>query len=960
MLFADIKDSMDLLESLDPEDARRLVDPALEIMVEVVRRFNRRVVQSTGDGIFALFGAPIAHEDHPQRAIYAGLELQERIRRYSDTLRESGRLPIFVRVGVNTVEVVVRSVRTDDQRVEYTPIGHPTSLASRLQSLATPGAVVVGEQTRKLCEGFFQFRALGPHNIKGVSQPVTAYEVVELGPLRTRLEAAARRGLVKFVGREAELIEIRRALERVQSGHGQIVGVVGEAGVGKSRLFHQFKATLGGGFKMLETSGVAHAKGWVYLPLVEMLQKYFDFDFQPDDDGVERRRKIENRLTQLDPGLLDTLPYVSALLGVLEADDPIAGMDGQLRKHRTLEAIKRLLVRESLAQPLLIIFEDLHWFDAESLEFLTLLADSLPALRMLMLVNHRPGFAHPSHAKSYYRQLRLDPLEANNADQLLSVLLTDAAELGPFKKLIIEKSEGNPLFIEEIVRALFENGTIVREGEQVRVTRPHAEISIPATVEGIVAARIDRLLPEEKSLLQSLAVIGEEFPLPLARHALGKPENELLRSLASLQSAEFIYERPTTAQTEYIFKHALIHDVAYKSVLQERRKAIHGKTAETIEKLYANRLDDHLDQLVHHYRLSGNGPKTVHYLHQAGQHAYERSAVADALTHFNAALETVRQMPSDGAVTELELALQISLGNSLMSTGGYAAEGTAKAFERARELCGMVGDSSQLVPALFGLWAFHNFGGKLKAAQELGEELLSIAKRRQDPATLLHNGGFLVFRKLAQDVKGFQSFVERATRNGDGSNNPDRAKLLSAKMIGRWPSGAPLTLAPEKDNQELGSNKYRNKDFGFATTDHDGFACPVGSHIRRANPRDALAFPPDPKLSLNIANRHRIIRRGRPYREALAASGNEVEQGLLFLAINASLVRQFEFIQQSWLNNPKFNGLYDERDPLSSAIAGGDAMMTMQAKPVRERLDGLPRFVTVRGAHTFSCLRFGR
>ena len=285
VLFADIKDSMDLLESLDPEDARRLVDPALEIMVEVVRRFNGRVVQSTGDGIFALFGAPIAHEDHPQRAIYAGLELQERIQRYSDTLRESGRLPIFVRVGVNTGEVVVRSVRTDDQRVEYTPIGHPTSLASRLQSLATPGAVVVGEQTRKLCEGFFQFRALGPHNIKGVSQPFTAYEVVELGPLRTRLEAAARRGLVKFVGREAELIEIRRALERVQSGHGQIVGVVGEAGVGKSRLFHQFKATLGGGFKMLETSGVAHAKGWVYLPLVEMLQKYFD------SISAQRRRR---------------------------------------------------------------------------------------------------------------------------------------------------------------------------------------------------------------------------------------------------------------------------------------------------------------------------------------------------------------------------------------------------------------------------------------------------------------------------------------------------------------------------------------------------------------------------------------------------------------------------------------------------------------------------------------------
>ena len=266
---------MDLLESLDPEDARRLVDPALEIMVEVVRRFDGRVVQSTGDGIFALFGTPIAHGDDPQRAIYAALELQDRIRRYSDSLRESGHLPIFVRVGVNTGEMVMRSVRTDDARVEYTPIGHPTSLASRLQSLATPGAVVIGDQTRKLSEGFFQFRALAPRNIKGVSQPVVAYEVIDVGPLRTRLEAAARRGLVKFVGRDAELNEMNRAFDRAQSGHGQIVGVVGDAGVGKSRLFHQFKATLHGGFKLLETSGIAHAKGWVHLPLVGLLAEVF-------------------------------------------------------------------------------------------------------------------------------------------------------------------------------------------------------------------------------------------------------------------------------------------------------------------------------------------------------------------------------------------------------------------------------------------------------------------------------------------------------------------------------------------------------------------------------------------------------------------------------------------------------------------------------------------------------------
>jgi class 3 adenylate cyclase/predicted ATPase len=735
VLFADIQDSMALLESLDPEDARKLVDPALALMVEVVRRFDGHVVQSTGDGIFALFGAPTAHEDHPQRAIYAALELQEGIQRYSETLRESGRLPIFVRVGVNTGEVVVREVRTDDARVEYTPIGHPTSLASRLQSLATPGAIVAGDQTRKLCEGFFVFKALSPRNIKGASQPVIAFEVMGLGPLRTRLEAAARRGLVKFVGREAELNEMKRALERARSGHGQIVAAVGDAGVGKSRLFHQLKATSRSGCTLLETSGTAHAKGWAYLPLVEMLQKYFDFE--PDDDEEKRRQKIEDRITDLDPGLLDTLPYLHTLLGISEAEDPIDGMNPQLRKQRTLDAIKRVLVRESLVQPLMVIFEDLHWFDTESLEFLTLLADSLANLRILMLVNHRPEFAHPWGGKSYYRQLRVEPLEADTAEELLSALLTDAVELRPLKELIVRKSEGNPLFIEEIVRALFENRTIVREGEALHVTRSRAEISIPATVEGIIAARIDRLPPAEKSVLQALAVIGEEFSLPVAQQALEKPEEDLLKSLAYLQRAEFIYEHPTVAQTEFTFKHALLHDVAYNSVLKERRSAIHGRTAAAIETIYANRLDDHLSKLVHHYRLSGDDRKTVYYLHQAGQQAYERSAVTEALVHFDAGLEIVSRLSPDSVTAELELALQISLGDSLMSTGGFAAEGVAKAFGRARDLCGRVGESRQLVPALFGLWAFHNFGGNLKTARELGEELLAIAERRQDQAARL-------------------------------------------------------------------------------------------------------------------------------------------------------------------------------------------------------------------------------
>jgi predicted ATPase len=395
-------------------------------------------------------------------------------------------------------------------------------------------------------------------------------------------------------------------MDLARSGRGQIVGVVGDAGVGESRLFHQFKATLDGGHRLFETSGVAHSNEWVYLPLIDLLQKYFDF--QLDDDTAKRRQKIESRLTALDPGLLDTIRYLNALLGIAEADDLVSSMDRSLRKQRTLDAIKRLLLRESLTQPLLIIFDDLHWFDAEGLDFLTLLADSLASLRILMLVNHRPEFSHPFGSKPYFRRLRLDPLEVDTAEELLSALLTDADELHPFKELIIEKSEGTPLFIEEIVRASFENGAIARGGDRASVVVPDAEFSIPATIEGLIASRIDRLPPEEKSLLQTLAVIGEEFPLPVARLVLGKRDPELLDSLARLQSAEFIYERPTVNQTEYNFKHAMIHDVAYNSVLDARRNAIHGQTAAAYETLYANRLDDHLEKLVHHYRLSGNGP----------------------------------------------------------------------------------------------------------------------------------------------------------------------------------------------------------------------------------------------------------------------------------------------------------------------------------------------------------------
>src|SRR5271166_857171 len=357
VLFADIKGSMELIEGLDPEEARAIVDPALKLMMEAVHRYDGYVAQSTGDGIFALFGAPVAHEDHPQRALYAALRMQEELKRYSDSIRSEGRLPVQVRVGVNSGEVVVRTLQTGEAHTEYVPIGHATSLAARMQALAPVGSIAATEPVRKLCEGYFTFKSLGPTKVKGVSEPVEVYEVTGLGLLRTRFQRSASRGLSRFVGRDAEIAQMKRALEQAKAGHGQVVAAMAEPGVGKSRLFFEFKAVAQSGCMVLEAFSVPHGKASAWLPVLELLTGYFGII--DEGDKTVRRAKVRDTLAKIDPTLSDALPYLFRLLGFQETPDPVAQMDGQVRRRRTLEAIKRLLLRESVNQPLMVVFEDL-------------------------------------------------------------------------------------------------------------------------------------------------------------------------------------------------------------------------------------------------------------------------------------------------------------------------------------------------------------------------------------------------------------------------------------------------------------------------------------------------------------------------------------------------------------------------------------------------------------------------
>src|SRR6266436_4984351 len=406
-----------------------------------------------------------------------------------------------------------------------------------MQTAAPVGSITVSEATGKLCEGYFILKPLGATKVKGVSEPVNVYEITGLGPLRTRLQRAVGRGLTRFVGREREMEALKHAAEQAKSGHGQIVAAMAEPGVGKSRLYFEFKATSQSGWMVLETFSVSHGKASAYLPVIDLLRNYFDIS--AGDDERKRREKVAGKITILDRSLEDTLPYLFSLLGITEGVDPLAQMDGQIKKQRTLEAIKRIILRESLNQPLMVIFEDLHWIDEQTQELLNVLADSIGTAKTLLLVNYRPEYSHQWNSKTYYSQLRLDPLGRESAEEMLLALLGDGKDLIPIKRLIIERTEANPFFMEEIVQVLFEDGVLQRNGS-VKLAKSMNAVKVPATVQGVLAGRIDRLPAEEKELLQTLAVLGREFPLGLLRRVTLKAGDDLNGMLSRLQAGEFI------------------------------------------------------------------------------------------------------------------------------------------------------------------------------------------------------------------------------------------------------------------------------------------------------------------------------------------------------------------------------------------------------------------------------------
>ena len=730
-LFVDIIDSTRLEQDLDPEEARALVDPALQLMIDAVRRYDGYVVQSTGDGIFALFGAPVAHEDHPQRSLYAALRFQEGIRRLGDQLRADGHIPIQIRAGVNTGEVVVRPIKTGERQTEYTPIGHTVNLASRIQSLANAGAIVISDSTRNLVEGYFALRSLGSARLKGINDSVPVYEVAGLGPLRTRLERSAGRGLSKFVGRSQEKETFRNASRLARAGSGQVIAVTAEPGVGKSRLFFEFKAEAGGSWTVLEASSVSHGKTSPYLPVIELLHSYFGIS--GGDGPAVRREKVARRIAHLASSTEDALPYLYALLEIEDDKERLAGMDPQLKRSRTFEAVVRLLLTEAAREPLMLIVEDLHWLDDESQALLDLLVDSMAGARLLLLINFRPEYRLRWGNQTYARLIRLDPLGHDKADEMLSAMLGETGSLLPLKRLIIETTGGTPFFMEETVQALFDEGALVRSGVRVKLVKPLASLRIPPTVQTILAARIDRLRNDEKALLQTLAVLGREFVLSLARAVAGRTEEDLERLFGNLQLGEFVYEQPSISDVEYIFKHALTQEVAYNSILLERRRQLHENVGRAIELLYPSSLDDHLTDLAHHFSRSANQAKAVEYLRRAGVQAMARGALHQAVQNLESALALLESFPASQTRDQLELQILSALGTTYIAVRGYAAPQVGPTFLRARQLCERIGGPQEQFAVLWGNFAWRIVRGEMDLSLELAKEAINRAKHLNDP-----------------------------------------------------------------------------------------------------------------------------------------------------------------------------------------------------------------------------------
>jgi class 3 adenylate cyclase/tetratricopeptide (TPR) repeat protein len=640
VLFADVSGFTALSERLDPEEVHGLMNHDFELMLTEVHRYEGTVNQFLGDGIMALFGAPIAHEDHAQRAVHAALGIRKALEGYQEELRSSLGISFQVRQGLNTGLVVVGSIG-NDLRMDYTAVGDTTNVAARFLAAADPGRIAISEATHRLVGGYFYPRSLGELSLKGKTEPVGAWEVISAQAARTRLDVEAERGLTPFVGRDRELQLLLECFEKARAGDGQVVFIVGEPGIGKSRLLLEFRRRLGDEATWLEGRSMSFGRSMAFHPLIDMLRRNFRIE-EGDAEGTIVT-KIERGVLRLGEDLRPTLPYLRYLLSVDPGDPAVLSMDPQQRRGEIFDALRRLTVRAAEVRPQVTVYEDGHWMDQATDEYLLFTADSIPTSRVLRILTYRTGYSHPFGDRTYHTRIALNTLSIEHSVEMAQGILATASLPEELKALIARKAEGNPFFVEEVVKSLLEVGALRRTEGGYILARRLDEIFVPDTIQDVIMARIDRLAEAPKRTLQLASVIGREFTRRLMDRIADIQERteEVLRELKAI---ELIYEKSLFPELAYMFKHALTYEVAYHSLLMQRRKELHRLIALAIEELYADRLAEHYEVLAYHFSKAEEWAKALDYLLKAGEKAAKAFATREAIALYDQAEEAVSQL----------------------------------------------------------------------------------------------------------------------------------------------------------------------------------------------------------------------------------------------------------------------------------------------------------------------------
>jgi class 3 adenylate cyclase/tetratricopeptide (TPR) repeat protein len=657
VLFADVKGSLDMQEGIDAEEWHGIMDRFFQILADGVHRFEGTVNQYTGDGIMALFGAPIAHENHAQRACYAALHLSDALRDYGRELRRERGLDFSTRMGINSGEVVVGRIG-DDLRMDYTAQGHTVGLAARMEALAEAGKVYLTGQTAERVKGYFELEDLGPFNLKGVSEPVPCFELCGLGPLRTRFDVSRTRGLSRFVGRDADMKVLESALESAKRGKGQALGLVADPGVGKSRLCFEFaERCRAADVVFMQGSGVPHGKNIPLLPILEIIRAYFGISER--DEPRDARERVAGRLLLIDESFREVLPLVFDFLGVPDPERPAPPLDAQARQRRLVAVVRRLIERAN-PSGFVILIEDLHWLDPASDTLVTEFVDAIANGPGLLLLNFRPEYRADWMSKTWYQQLPLAPLGPDAICELLHDLLGDDPSVGGLAARIHERTRGNPYFTEEIVRSMIESGALQGTRGSYRLASPVEALDVPYSVHAVLSARIDRLPEREKLLLQRAAVIGKEFPEPILARVAGLSDAELADSLAALCNAEFVHQESLYPIAEYAFAHPLTQEVALASQLHEQRRRVHGAVAQAIEAADPDRLDENAALLAYHCEEAGESLQAARFHARAAQWAGTKD-LDGTLRHWQRVRDLVRRLPANDETANLRLGACIQI-----------------------------------------------------------------------------------------------------------------------------------------------------------------------------------------------------------------------------------------------------------------------------------------------------------